>query len=59
MKTTVSIAMLIFLIVLFPLLNSGAFADFVGGGTLGMDLVLEPVTLVLFGIGLILVGSRV
>lgn len=59
MKKTISVGTLILLLVLFPLLNSGALADFVGNGTLSMNLAMEPVNMILFGIGLLFVGCRV
>jgi hypothetical protein len=49
---------LLLLLVLFPLLGSGAFADFIGNGSPAMKLLIEPVNLLLLGIGLTFVGTR-
>lgn len=49
---------LVLLLVIFPLLGSGAFADFIGKGSLSMNLLVEPVNLFLLGIGLTFAGSR-
>ncbi|BBO70102.1 hypothetical protein DSCA_40320 [Desulfosarcina alkanivorans] len=48
---------LVLLLVVFPLLNSGAFADFIGAGALPMSLLSEPLNLFLFGAGLMAFGS--
>jgi hypothetical protein len=56
-KTAVLLA-LIFLLVVFPLINSGAFADFIGTGTLPGTMLSEPLNLLLFGAGLMVFGSR-
>ena len=55
-KTAVLLT-LIFVLVIFPLLNSGAFADFIGSGTLPMNLLSEPLNLFIFGAGLMVFGS--
>jgi hypothetical protein len=55
-KTAVLLT-LIFVLVVFPLLNSGAFADLIGNGTLPMNLLSEPLNLLIFGAGLMVFGS--
>jgi hypothetical protein len=55
-KTAVLLT-LIFVLVIFPLLNYGAFADFIGSGTLPMNLLSEPLNLFIFGAGLMVFGS--
>ena len=57
MKKTAVLLALIFVLVVFPLLNSGAFADFIGSGTLPINMLSEPLYLVLFGAGLMAFGS--
>lgn len=57
MKKTAVLLTLIFVLVVFPLLNSGAFADFIGSGTLPINMLSEPLNLVLFGAGLMAFGS--
>jgi len=56
-KRTAVLLTLIFVLVVFPLLNSGAFADFIGSGTLPVNMLSEPLNLVLFGAGLMAFGS--
>jgi hypothetical protein len=56
-KKTAVLLTLIFVLVVFPLLNSGAFADFIGSGTLPINMLSEPLNLVLFGAGLMAFGS--
>ena len=58
MKTTTAIIAVILVLVIFPLLGSGAFADFIGKGSLPISLFADPVNLFLLGIGLTFVGSR-
>ncbi len=58
MKKTAIFISLILLLVIFPFLNSGAFADFIGSSSLPLALQIDPVNLFLFGIGLTFVGSR-
>ncbi len=55
-KTAVLIALILVLVV-FPLLNAGAFADFIGSGALPMNMLSEPVNMILFGAGLMVFGS--
>jgi len=57
-KKTITIVALIILLVIFPLLGSGAFADFVGAGAFPLASLVDPVNLFLFGIGLTFVGTR-
>ena len=57
MKKTAVLLTLIFVLVVFPLLNSGAFANFIGTGTLPMNLLSEPMNMLLFGAGLMAFGS--
>lgn len=57
-KKTASMISLILLLVIFPFLGSGAFANFIGTGSLALKLSVDPVNLFLFGIGLTFVGSR-
>ncbi len=58
MKKTIFLITPILLLVAFPLFGSGAFADFIGKRPIPMDLMLEPVNMLLFGIGLMFAGSR-
>ncbi|MCB2147575.1 MAG: hypothetical protein KQI81_13955 [Deltaproteobacteria bacterium] len=58
MKKTAALLTLIFLFVVFPLINSGAFADFIGKGALPMNLLSEPLSMFLFGAGLMVFGTR-
>jgi hypothetical protein len=55
-KTAVLLA-LIFLLVVFPLINSGAFADFIGAGILPGTMLSESLNMLLFGAGLMVFGS--
>ncbi len=57
MKKTAVLLALIFLLVVFPLINSGAFADLIGTGTLPGNLLTEPLNMLLFGGGLMMFGS--
>lgn len=57
MKQTAVLISLILVLVVFPLLNSGAFADFIGTGTLPMNMLSEPVNMLLFGAGLMVFGT--
>lgn len=57
MKKTAVLLTLLFVLVVFPLLNSGAFANFIGTGSLPMNLLSEPMNMLLFGVGLIAFGS--
>jgi hypothetical protein len=57
-KKISAIISLILLLVIFPFLGSGAFANFFGGGSLGLKALVDPVNLFLFGIGLTFVGTR-
>lgn len=59
MKTNTAILAIILILVIFPLLGSGAFADFIGKGSLPIALFTDPVNLFLLGMGLTFVGSRV
>jgi hypothetical protein len=56
-KKTAVLITLILVLVIFPLLNSDAFADFIGSGSLPMNVLSEPVTMILFGVGLMVFGS--
>lgn len=56
-KTAVAIS-LILLLVIFPFLSSGAFADFIGKGSLPLIQLVDPVNFFLFGIGATFVGTR-
>jgi hypothetical protein len=49
---------LVLLLVIFPLLGSGALADFIGAGSFPLQSMVDPVNLFLLGIGLTFVGSR-
>ncbi len=57
MKKTAVCLTLIFILIIFPLLSSGAFADFIGAGRLPMDVASELLSMLFFGIGLMVVGS--
>ncbi len=57
MKKTAVLLALIFVLVVFPLLNSGAFADLIGTGSLPINLLSEPLNMALFGAGLMAFGS--
>jgi len=56
-KKTAILVALILVLVVFPLLSSGAFADFIGTGTLPMNLLSEPLNMIVFGAGLMAFGS--
>lgn len=56
MKKTAALITLILLLVVFPLLSSGAFADFIITGALPMNMLSEPVIVFLFGAGLLVLG---
>ena len=58
MKKAVPFIILLLVLVIFPLLNSGAFADFIGKSPIPVDFVLDPVNMLLFGIGLTFAGTR-
>lgn len=57
MKKTAAIITLMLLLVVFPLVGSGAFADFIGNGTLPINVLTEPVYMLLFGAGLMFAGT--
>lgn len=57
MKKTAVLVTLILVLVIFPLLNSGAFADFIGSGSLPINMLSEPVNMILLGAGLMVFGS--
>ena len=57
MKKTAVLFTLMFVLVIFPLLSSGAFADFIGTGVLPVNLLSEPFTMIVFGAGLMAFGS--
>ena len=57
MKKTAAFLTIIFILVIFPLISSGAFADFIGKGSLPMDMMSEPLSILLFGVGLMVVGG--
>jgi hypothetical protein len=56
-KKTAASFTLIFVFVVFPLISSGAFADFIGKGALPMNLLSEPLNMFLFGAGLMVFGT--
>jgi hypothetical protein len=56
-KKTAVLVTLILVLVIFPLLNSGAFADFIGSGSLPINMLSEPVNMILLGAGLMVFGS--
>jgi len=56
MKTVIFFALTLVLVV-FPLLSSAAFADFIGTRTLPMNLLSEPLNMIVFGAGLLVFGS--
>lgn len=56
-KKTSILVTLILVLVVFPLINSGAFADFIGTGALPSNLLSEPLSMIVFGAGLIIFGS--
>lgn len=58
MKKIATLITLILILVVFPLLSSGAFADFIGKGTLPMNMLSEPLNLFLFGAGLMVFGTN-
>ena len=49
---------ILLLLVVFPFLGSGAFADLFGKAASPVTSMLEPVNILLFGIGLTFAGSR-
>jgi len=55
-KKTAVLITLILVLVVFPLLNSGAFADFIGSGALPINVLSEPVAMIFFGAGLMAFG---
>ena len=57
MKKTAALFTLIFILVVFPVLNSGAFADFIGAGSLPKTLLFETLNMFLFGAGLLSFGT--
>ena len=57
MKKVAILFTLIFVLVVFPVLSSGAFADFIGTHAIRIDLLSEPLSLLLFGAGLIAFGT--
>lgn len=57
-KAILYITPMLLLLFVFPLLGSGAFADLFGKANIPVISVLEPVNLLLFGIGLTFAGSR-
>jgi hypothetical protein len=56
-KKTAALFTLICILVVFPVLNSGAFADFIGAGSLPKTLLSEPLNMFLFGAGLMAFGT--
>ena len=58
MKIKAALLTLALLLVAFPIFNLGAFADFIGPGKLPMTMALDPVNMILFGIGLMFAGTR-
>lgn len=58
MEKTVTLITLLLLLVLFPLLSSGALADFIEKGSFSMDSLIDPVNMLLLGIGLTFIGTR-
>ena len=57
MKKTAVLFTLIFVFVIFPLLSSGAFADFIGTGVFPVRLLSEPFSMLVFGTGLLAFGN--
>jgi len=57
-KAILYIVPILLLLFVFPLLGSGALADLLGKAYSPVMSVLEPVNLLLFGIGLTFAGSR-
>jgi hypothetical protein len=57
-RKTATLISLMLILVIFPLLGSGAFADFLGTGSFHLKSLVDPVNLLLLGIGLTFVGSR-
>ena len=57
MKKIAAFVTLVLLLVVFPLLGSGAFAEFIGAGTLPMNILAEPLNMILFGAGMMIAGS--
>lgn len=58
MKKTAASLTLIFVLMIFPLLNSGAFANFIVTDNLPMNMLSEPFNMLLFGTSLLAIGSR-
>jgi hypothetical protein len=52
MKKIAVLLTFFFVLVVFPLFNSGAFADFIGTGALSVDMLSDPVNMFLFSIGI-------
>lgn len=58
LKKSILLIVPILLLVAFPLLGPAAFADFFNSNTRSITSVIEPVYILLFGIGLTFTGSR-
>ena len=57
MKKTAAFITLVLILVIFPLVGSGAFADFIGAGALPINMLAEPLNMILFGAGMMVAGS--
>lgn len=57
MKKTAACITLVLILVIFPLIGSGAFADFIGKGALPINMLAEPLNMILFGAVMIVAGS--
>ena len=58
MKTTATLFALILFVVVFPQFERGVFADPFGPEGLPLYAAIEPVNMILFGIGLLFAGTR-
>lgn len=58
MEKTVTLITMMLLLLLFPVLSSGALADFMDKGSFAMDALIDPVNMLLLGIGLTFIGTR-
>jgi hypothetical protein len=58
MKIKAALLTIGLLLVAFPVFKAGAFAEFIGPGKLPVAMALDPVNMILFGIGLMFAGTR-
>lgn len=58
MKTVVTLFALILFVLVFPLVDTGVFAEPIGPEGLPLFAAIEPVNMILFGIGLLFAGTR-